>query len=140
MIVNKKTKIFQIRSDRPNSNWMGADWFLVNDNYALAQKIDELYPNFDFVLDNNGNLIDIVEIPKSKEELDKERVAEIDAELDAIDSQGVTRHLENQIEASGTYDTIYESTRKLIDRKNELREERKALIGGNANAENNVNE
>lgn len=77
---------------------------------------------------------------ENKQFLQSLRVKEIDEELASIDSQGVTRHLENQIEASGTYDTIYESTRKLIDRKNELREERKTLIGGNANAENNVNE
>lgn len=68
--------------------------------------------------------------PKTDEEIAKERIREIDSELAQIDSKGVTRHLENQVEASGTYDTIYESTRKLIDRKNELRTERKTLVGG----------
>ena len=67
-------------------------------------------------------------IPKTAEEIATERIREIDYELRSIDSQGVTRHLENQVEASGTYDTIYESTRNLIDRKNELRQERKILI------------
>ena len=140
MIVNKITKAFQTRSDMPNSNWLDSGYIVVPDNSELANKIMRFSPRFDLVLDENDEVIDVVEVPKTEEELNQEKIAEIDAELDAIDSQGVTRHLENQIEASGTYDTIYKSTRELIDRKNELREERKTLIGGNANAENNVNE
>ena len=66
--------------------------------------------------------------PKTGKEIAKERVREIDSELAQIDSEGVTRHLENQVEASGTYDVIYETTRNLIDRKNVLRKERKTLI------------
>ena len=57
----------------------------------------------------------------------EQRIEEIDKQLSDIDKQGVTRHLENQIEASGTYETIYETTRRLIDIKNELRLERKEL-------------
>lgn len=134
MIINKINKSFMSRSDKPNENWIHDDnYFVVPDNSDLYSKVLAYSPNIDFVLNEDGDLIDIVETPKSRLEL-------IDEELAYIDSQGVTRHLENQIEASGTYNTIYESTRKLIDRKNELREERKTLIGGNANAENNVNE
>lgn len=114
----------------PNTNWLGNEWYLVADASPLATKIKRLFPRFKFITDDNGELVDVEEIPKTQEELNKERIAEIDTELTSIDSQGVNRHLENQIEASGTYDTIYESTRKLIDRKNELRQERKALIGG----------
>ena len=78
---------------------------------------------------NTKNAIfkDVEDIPKTEIEIKEERINEIDAELAAIDSQGVTRHLENQIEASKTYDILYESTKQLIDRKNELREERKRL-------------
>ena len=140
MLIHKNDKRIQARSDKPNSNWLGDDWYLVRDDSDLAYKIEALFPHFDFVLDDKGELVDVKEIPKTQKQLNEEKIAEIDEELASIDSQGVTRHLENQIEASGTYDTIYESTRELIDRKNELREERKTLIGGNANAENNVNE
>lgn len=57
----------------------------------------------------------------------EERIADIDKELIKIDNRGVTRHLENQIEASGTYEIIYTSTKELIDKKNQLRVERKEL-------------
>lgn len=69
----------------------------------------------------------VEDIPKTDAELAQKRIDKIDAELEQIDSEGVTRHLENQIEASKTYDILYESTKQLIDRKNELREERKRL-------------
>lgn len=128
MIINKITKAFQTRSDKPRTNWLGDDWYLVPDNSLLADKIQILYPRFDFVLDENDNLIDVIEVQKSEEELIQEQIEEIDAELSSIDSQGVTRHLENQVEASGTYETLYEATKTLIDRKKELRVQRLDLI------------
>ena len=128
MIVNKFDKGYQTRSDASNFNWLASDeWYLVPDNTPLANKIIELYPRYDFVLDENDNLVDVVEIPKTDIELAQEKIDAIDAELKHIDSEGVTRHLENQIEASGTYATLYKSTKDLIDRKNELRAEREKL-------------
>ena len=107
---------------------------IVDDKTLPFQQIDLDTYNYRYV---DGKIVNEGMKPEA---MPKTRLQEIDEELVSIDSQGVTRHLENQIEASGTYDTIYKSTRELIDRKNELREERKTLIGGNANAENNVNE
>lgn len=133
MIINKKDKSYQTRSDKPNSNWLGEEWYCVDDNSQIAGKIETLFPRYDFVLDDNGNMIDVIEIPKTDAELTQEKIDEIDAELATIDSQGVTRHLENQIEASGTYATLYKSTKDLIDRKNELRAEREKLKKGLAN-------
>lgn len=69
----------------------------------------------------------VEDIPKTDAELAQKRIDKIDAELKQIDSEGVTRHLENQIEASGTYETLYKTTKELIDRKNELRAEREKL-------------
>lgn len=69
----------------------------------------------------------VEDIPKTAAELAQKRIDKIDAELEQIDSEGVTRHLENQIEASGTYETLYKTTKELIDRKNELRAEREKL-------------
>ena len=48
----------------PNSDWIGnADWVLNDEIDAeLENKIIDLYPNFDFVLDDNGKLVDVVEI------------------------------------------------------------------------------
>lgn len=127
MIINKITKSIEVRGDLPNSNWMGEGWYIVKDGSDLAIKIENLYPRFDFVTDENDTLIDVVEIPKTKEEEILDKIDEIDTELKKIDSDGVNRHLENQIEASKTYNTIYENTRLLIDRKKELREEREEL-------------
>ena len=48
----------------PNSDWIGdADWILDDEIDAeLENKIIDLYPNFDFVLDDNGKLADVMEI------------------------------------------------------------------------------
>ena len=128
MIINKINKGYQTRSDITNTNWLGDEWYLVPDNSPLSQKIIKLFPHFDFVLNENGELIDIIETSKTEEELKQEKIAEIDRELSDIDAQGVTRHLENIVEASGLYDTLYETTKALIDRKNELRLQRKTLL------------
>lgn len=134
MIVNKINKGFQTRSDVANFNWLSSDeWYVVPDNTPLADKIMQLFPRYEFVLDENDNLVDVVEIPKTDAELAQEKIDEIDAELAKIDNQGVTRHLENQIQATGTYASLYKSTKDLIDRKNELRAEREELKKGLAN-------
>lgn len=63
MIV-RKDKSFLKCSDYPNTDWIGnADWVL-NDNdpadAEIEEKIISLYPNFDFVFDDDGNITDIV--------------------------------------------------------------------------------
>lgn len=64
----------------------------------------------------------------TEEEIMEERINEIDKRLKEIDVLGVNRHFENDVEASKTYDIIYEGTKILIDEKQNLREERKGLI------------
>ena len=128
MIVNKTNKGFQTRSDMPNFNWLGDEWHIVPDHSELANKIMQLYPRYDFVLNDNGELVDVIEIAKTEVELIQEQINEIDRELKTIDSQGVTRHLENIIDANGTYDKLYETTKALIDKKNELRIQRADLL------------
>ena len=48
----------------PNSDWIGnADWVLNDEIDAeLENKIIDLYPNFDFVLNGTGNIVDVMEI------------------------------------------------------------------------------
>ena len=54
-------KHFIARSDRPNDDWTGnADW-VIPDGSDLAEKIIRLYPNFDFVFDDDGNITDVTE-------------------------------------------------------------------------------
>lgn len=62
MIV-RKDKSFNKMGLYPNTDWLGnADWVL-NDNdpadSEIEEKIISLYPNFDFVLGNDGNIADV---------------------------------------------------------------------------------
>lgn len=64
MIV-RKDKSFNKIELFPDTDWLGdADWVL-NDNdpadSEIEEKIISLYPNFDFVLGDDGNITDIVE-------------------------------------------------------------------------------
>ena len=56
-------KRFSANSDHPNDDWIGnADWVL-DDNDSkdaeIEEKIISLYPNFDFVFDDDGNIADV---------------------------------------------------------------------------------
>lgn len=125
MIVNKTTKAFQTRSDASSFNWLNSeDWYLVADNSSLAQKVMQLYPRFDFVLDADGNLVDIVEIPKTQEEINAEREEEIKAELQNLDST-INRATEDLYVLTNT--TPYEKTAEVIQQKEELRQELQTL-------------
>ena len=88
-------KHFITNSDHPNDDWIGdADWVL-DDNIQqlLTQKIISLYPNFEIVTDDEGNVTDVVEIPISadsiipvkKEELSKACEAAIISGVDVGD-------------------------------------------------------
>ena len=62
MIV-RKDKSFNKMGLYPDTDWIGdADWVL-DDNDSkdaeIEEKIISLYPNFDFVLDDDGNIADV---------------------------------------------------------------------------------
>lgn len=127
MIVNKTTKAFQTRSDASSFNWLNSeDWYLVADNSSLAQKVMQLYPRFDFVLDADGNLVDIVEIPKTQEEINAEREMEIKAELQNLDST-INRATEDLYVLTNA--TPYQKTAEVIQQKEALRQELQTLQG-----------
>ena len=56
-----KDKRFITRSDEPNTDFMGDADFVVPDDSELAEKIIQLYPNFEFVFDDNGKPVDVIE-------------------------------------------------------------------------------
>ena len=64
MIVYKD-KRFVTRSDAPDTDFMGdADWVLDDNDEKDAEleaKIISLYPNFDFVFDDEGKPVDVTE-------------------------------------------------------------------------------
>ena len=92
-MVLYKDKRFVTRSDAPNTDFVGDADYVVPDDSELAKKIISLYPNFEIVTDNEGNITDIVEIPISaesvipakKEELSKACEATIVAGVDVGD-------------------------------------------------------
>ena len=54
-------KQFITNSEHPNEDWIGnADW-VIPDGSELAEKIIRLYPNFEFVFDDNGQPVDVTE-------------------------------------------------------------------------------
>ena len=54
-------KHFITNSDHPEDDWIGnADWVIPDDS-ELAEKIIRLYPNFEFVFDDNGQPVDVTE-------------------------------------------------------------------------------
>ena len=54
-------KRFISNSEHPNDDWFGdADW-VIPDGSELAEKIIRLFPNFEFVLDDNGQPVDVTE-------------------------------------------------------------------------------
>ena len=56
-----KDKSFLKMDLYPDTDWIGnADW-VISDDSELAEKIIRLYPNFEFVLDDDGNISDVVE-------------------------------------------------------------------------------
>ena len=60
-MVLYKDKRFVTRSDAPNTDFMGDADFVVPDDSELAEKIIRLYPNFEFVFDDNGQPVDVIE-------------------------------------------------------------------------------
>lgn len=136
MIVNKMNKCYETRSDMPNTNWLNEEeWYLVEDGSELARKIEKLYPRFDFVVEGE-KLVDVVEVPKTQEELNAEKETEIKQELAELDIT-INRATEDLYNLTNT--TPYESTQNVINRKIELRNELKTLTGGGTVAEVNTN-
>ena len=60
-----KNKLFAKCEEFPDTDWIGnTDWVLDDNDekdLKIEEKIISLYPNFEFVLDGNGNISDVVE-------------------------------------------------------------------------------
>ena len=55
-----KDKKFISNSEYPDTDWVGDADFVIPDGSDLAEKIKATYPNFDFVFDGDGNIVDVV--------------------------------------------------------------------------------
>ncbi len=58
MIVYKNKRFLQIGLF-PDTDWVGDADYVVHDDSEVAEKIKTLYPNFDFVLGDDGNIADV---------------------------------------------------------------------------------
>ena len=58
MIVYKNKRFMQIGL-YPDTDWVGDADYVVPDDSEIAEKIKILYPNFEFVLDDDGNIADV---------------------------------------------------------------------------------
>lgn len=54
-------KRFITNSDFPDSDFMGDADIVIPDDSELAKKIIGMYPNFDFILDDDGKISDVIE-------------------------------------------------------------------------------
>ena len=59
MIVYKTKRFIQIGLF-PDTDWLGDADYVVPDDSETAQKIIGLYPNFEFVIGDDGNIADVV--------------------------------------------------------------------------------
>lgn len=85
---------WQISSESPDTNYLaGTDemqpkW-VIHDNSEVATKVMSAIRPWTPIEDENGNLIDITELPLSQDELNQQRVDEIKLQLVEIDNQTV---------------------------------------------------
>ena len=82
-----KDKNFITNSEHPNDDWVGnADWVIPDDS-ELAEKIKGLYPNFEFVFDDNGQPVDVAETesePKPPEITTEQRMTAMENAMEEI--------------------------------------------------------
>ena len=80
-------KQFITNSEHPNDDWIGnADW-VISDDSELAEKIKGLYPNFEFVFDDNGQPVDVAETesePKPPEITTEQRMTAMENAMEEI--------------------------------------------------------
>ena len=88
-----KNKQFVKCEEFPDTDFTGnADWVL-NDNdesdAEIEEKIKTLYPNFEFVIDDDGNISDVVEISEPINEVISQKKSELSAECEKTIVAGV---------------------------------------------------
>lgn len=92
MIVYKN-KGFVTNSEYPDTDWVGdADWVLDDNDEKDAEleaKIISLYPNFEFVFDENGNISDVVETSEPIDKVISQKKAELSEECEKAIIAGV---------------------------------------------------
>lgn len=84
MLINKNTKqVIEITS-KPDENWIGDGYYLVDSRSELAEKIRSNAPYFEPITDETGQLIDITptERPEPEPEAQEPTQDEINLDFD----------------------------------------------------------
>ena len=88
-----KDKSFLKMDLYPNTDWLGNADFILDDNdesdAELEAKIISLYPNFEFVFGNDGNIADVVETSEPINEVISQKKSELSAECEKTIVAGV---------------------------------------------------
>lgn len=79
-----ENKGFETNSNFPNTDWTGEALYVVEDGSNIANKIKVLYPYYDFVTDENGRLIDVVEVEHEEPTQTPSEVEQLRADIDYI--------------------------------------------------------
>ena len=82
-------KHFATRSDHPNDDWVGNADYVIPDGSELAEKILRLYPNFEIVTDDSGNIVDVVKIDETVKNAISQKKSELSAECERTIVAGV---------------------------------------------------
>lgn len=136
MIIDKNKINYQTRSDKPDSFWLSEserdNYFVIHDNSVLAQKIRANYPDIEYVLDENGNLVDVNIKTADKEKRQKreeysKQIAQLKMQLRNTDYQAL-KFAEGQITAAD-YEAIKAQRQAWRNEINRLENE----IGGLTN-------
>lgn len=90
-MVVYKDKRYAKCSMFPNTDWLGNADFILDDNderdAELEAKIISLYPNFEFVFDDNGQPVDVTETepePKPPEITTEQRMTAMENAMEEI--------------------------------------------------------
>ena len=82
-------KHFATRSDHPNDDWVGNADYIIPDGSELAEKILRLYPNFEIITDDGGNIVDVVKIDETVKNAISQKKSELSAECERTIVAGV---------------------------------------------------
>lgn len=81
-----KNKGYVTNSEHPNDDWTGNADYVVPDGSELAEKIKGLYPYFDFVFDEKGQLTGVTPTERPPEPEPEPTIEEKLAELVAYNA------------------------------------------------------
>ena len=82
-------KRFITNSEHPNDDWFGDADYVIPDDSELARKIIALYPNFEIVTDDNGDIVDVVETSEPIDKIISQKKTELSAECERTIVAGV---------------------------------------------------